>query len=418
MTTLDIAGISVAPGTRRRHAIELTEPRRRHAGLDSARPHPRRGARAAALPRRRDSRRRGRRRRHPVPGTRGCGPEAAAGQHRVRAGAAPAFVPRRPPAAHLAVHEVAARPGPGRCVGVLPRSARRQPRPGARRHPVRDGEDLRLSPSTSTPPPGAGRYVPIAILPHPSLGDSHARAEEMAHAFGSGWIMRTDTGFYVADGILCVEATRAGVPAFTFETGEGGRLEEGVIDDGAVYIRNVMKWLKMIDGEPVAPAKTWVMKEFLGLRAQRGGAAAHPGRGSGTSWTRARTCAPSSTSTATRWRPSPRRRAGCSCARPPSRPSRAPSGRRPSACFEPGRRQGASRCARGVAVRGARGSVPDAGAHRQHQSAGRHHGHGRSDRGRARTAGPASSIAGWSAGRRRSIWLRGCEGRAPAAGWC
>ena len=34
--------------------------------------------------------------------------------------------------------------------------------------------------------------------------------------------MRTDTGFYVADGILCVEATRAGLPAFTFETGEGG----------------------------------------------------------------------------------------------------------------------------------------------------------------------------------------------------
>ena len=83
----------------------------------------------------------------------------------------------------------------------------------------------------------------------------------------SGWIMRTDTGFCVADGILRVEATRARVPAFTFETGEGGRLEEGVIDDGAVYVRNVMK----IDGEPVPPEKTWVMKEFLGLRAQRGG---------------------------------------------------------------------------------------------------------------------------------------------------
>ena len=120
-------------------------------------------------------------------------------------------------------------------------------------------------------PTRGGRYVPIAILPHPSLGESHARAQAMAHAFGSGWIMRTDTGFYVADGILCVEATRAGVPAFTFETGEGGRLEEGVIDDGAVYIRNVMKWLKMIDGDPVAPEKTWVMKEFLGLRVRRGG---------------------------------------------------------------------------------------------------------------------------------------------------
>ena len=32
-----------------------------------------------------------------------------------------------------------------------------------------------------TPTPG-GRYVSIAILPHRSLGESHARAEEMAHS--------------------------------------------------------------------------------------------------------------------------------------------------------------------------------------------------------------------------------------------
>ena len=120
-------------------------------------------------------------------------------------------------------------------------------------------------------PTRGGRYVPIAILPHPNLGDNHARAEEMAHAFGSGWIMRTDSGFYVADGILCVEATRAGVPAFTFETGEGGRLEEDVIDQGAIYVRNVLKWLKMIDGDAQPAAKTYVMNEFVGLRAQRAG---------------------------------------------------------------------------------------------------------------------------------------------------
>ena len=34
--------------------------------------------------------------------------------------------------------------------------------------------------------------------------------------------MQTTEGFYVQDGILCVEATRAGVPALTFEIGEGG----------------------------------------------------------------------------------------------------------------------------------------------------------------------------------------------------
>ncbi len=120
-------------------------------------------------------------------------------------------------------------------------------------------------------PTRGGRYVPIAILPHPDLGPDFSRAEEMAQAFGSGWIMRTDTGFYVSDGILCVEATRAGVPCFTFETGEGGRLEEAVVADGAGYVRNVMRWLKMVDGAPEPAKKTHIMREFLGLRARRGG---------------------------------------------------------------------------------------------------------------------------------------------------
>ena len=120
-------------------------------------------------------------------------------------------------------------------------------------------------------PTRGGRYVPIAILPHPSLGADHGRAEAMAHAFGSGWIMRTDNGIYVADGILCVEATRAGIPCFTFETGEGGRLEEDIVDGGAQYIRNVMHWLDMLDGDVVPPERTYLMREFVGLRAQRGG---------------------------------------------------------------------------------------------------------------------------------------------------
>lgn len=109
--------------------------------------------------------------------------------------------------------------------------------------------------------------MPIAILPHPSLGESHARVEAIAHAFGSGWIKRTDTGFYVADSILCVEATRAGVPAaFTFETGEGGRLKGGHRRRRRLRAQRD-EWLKKAEGEPVAPEKTWVMKEFLGFRA-------------------------------------------------------------------------------------------------------------------------------------------------------
>ena len=41
------------------------------------------------------------------------------------------------------------------------------------------------------------------------------------------------------------------------------------MDDGAVCLRHIMQWLKLIDGEPVAPENTWVTKGFPGLRAQR-----------------------------------------------------------------------------------------------------------------------------------------------------
>ena len=112
--------------------------------------------------------------------------------------------------------------------------------------------------------------------------------------------------------------------ALTFETGEGGRLVEGVIDDGAVYVRNVIKWLKMIDGEPVAPEKTWVMKELLGLRTQGGGLLLARAR-LGDVVDEGAYLAPSSTPTAMTWRR--RRRAGCSCARQRPRRSRTVSGR-------------------------------------------------------------------------------------------
>jgi predicted deacylase len=120
-------------------------------------------------------------------------------------------------------------------------------------------------------PTRGGRYVPITILPHPGMGDASRRAEELAVAFGSGYLVKTDKGMYVRDGILCVEATRAGVPAFTFEIGEGGRLEPGMVDVGVRCVRNALHHLKMLPGEPQRPVRTVRIREFVGLRATRGG---------------------------------------------------------------------------------------------------------------------------------------------------
>jgi hypothetical protein len=120
-------------------------------------------------------------------------------------------------------------------------------------------------------PTRGGRYVPIAILPPARLGEAARRAEELAVAFGSGYLVKTDRGMYVCDGILCVEATRAGVPAFTFEIGEGGRLEPDMVDVGARCVWNALRHLKMVDGKVEPPARAVRVREFVGVRASRGG---------------------------------------------------------------------------------------------------------------------------------------------------
>jgi predicted deacylase len=119
-------------------------------------------------------------------------------------------------------------------------------------------------------PTRGGRYVPIAILPPPGLKD-YGRVQDLARALNPGWIVENTVGMYVNDGILCVEATRAGVPCLTFEIGEGGRLEQDFVTTGAHCVVNVMGWLKMVDAPHVAPKRGYVMTNFLGIRATHGG---------------------------------------------------------------------------------------------------------------------------------------------------
>ena len=120
-------------------------------------------------------------------------------------------------------------------------------------------------------PTRGGRYVPISILPPAALGPAARRAEDLAVAFGSGYIMKTATGMYVRDGILAVEVTRAGVPCFTFEIGEGGRLEPDVVATGARCVLNALRHLGMIPGAVEPPATAVRLREFVGVRSTRGG---------------------------------------------------------------------------------------------------------------------------------------------------
>lgn len=119
-------------------------------------------------------------------------------------------------------------------------------------------------------PTRGGRYVPIAILPHPTL-DNFEQSETLADALEPGYVTYNRQGIYVRDGVLCVEATRAGTPCFTFELGEGGRLEQEVVRTGYRCIMNAMQGLGMIDVPRHAPSRTYRITEFLGIRARHGG---------------------------------------------------------------------------------------------------------------------------------------------------
>jgi predicted deacylase len=120
-------------------------------------------------------------------------------------------------------------------------------------------------------PTRGGRYVPISILPGPDFGENSSRSRWLADQCGSGFIVQGNRGLYVSRGILCVEATAVGVPSFTFEIGEGGRLEQDVIAEGVRCTRNALIGLGMIDGLRKPPSVNYIMRDFLGLRAQRGG---------------------------------------------------------------------------------------------------------------------------------------------------
>lgn len=119
-------------------------------------------------------------------------------------------------------------------------------------------------------PTRGGRYVPITILPPQSL-DKDGRILAFARGLGSGWIMRSSNDFYVSPGILCVEAARIGIPGFTFEIGEGGRLEPEVIEVGKGCLLNALESLQMLSVPRSEPAEVHLMKEFVGLRARSGG---------------------------------------------------------------------------------------------------------------------------------------------------
>jgi uncharacterized protein len=64
---------------------------------------------------------------------------------------------------------------------------------------------------------------------------------------------------------------RAMMSAFTFEIGEGGRLETDLIPLGGQCVGNALRFLHMLPGALKPQRETVVMTRFVGIRATRGG---------------------------------------------------------------------------------------------------------------------------------------------------
>lgn len=90
---------------------------------------------------------------------------------------------------------------------------------------------------------------------------------KIAKAFGSEITM---TGFG-PPGSLRRESTLAGVPMIIMEGGEASKVEPFIVDAAVSGIRNVLRYLKMLDGEPELPKRSFFVEKSQWLRSDRGG---------------------------------------------------------------------------------------------------------------------------------------------------
>ena len=97
---------------------------------------------------------------------------------------------------------------------------------------------------------------------------SDERVHELARAFGCE-LMVSKEG---PEGSLRREATKAGCPTIVLEAGEPLKIQPGVLEVGIQGVVNVLRWLEMLEGEPLEPdyqvridGSTWVRAEVGGL---------------------------------------------------------------------------------------------------------------------------------------------------------
>jgi uncharacterized protein len=106
--------------------------------------------------------------------------------------------------------------------------------------------------------------VNYRVAPDPALVDTARRFAESAG-------LPVMVHGYPGTGQLVDDVIKAGKPSINIETGGGGNLDERAVGEDVTAMRNVMKHLGMIDGEPVQPQRRLHVKDVYQVRVQHGG---------------------------------------------------------------------------------------------------------------------------------------------------
>ena len=96
------------------------------------------------------------------------------------------------------------------------------------------------------------------------------RTHAIALAFGLPYVVRQELDESGLAGMTSTAAARAGIPAVIAEAGGSGQLEEAATALLVEGVRNVLRHLEMLPGEPSPPRSRFVGK-FVWLRASRDG---------------------------------------------------------------------------------------------------------------------------------------------------
>jgi predicted deacylase len=120
-------------------------------------------------------------------------------------------------------------------------------------------------------PTTGGRYLSIAFLPPARVGEPAERAEELAGAFGTRVVLKTDSGMYVHEATPHVVAAGRGAAGFGVELGEGGRVEPELIELGVSGLENMARLIGMLPGSVEATPEQIKLRTMIPVRARRGG---------------------------------------------------------------------------------------------------------------------------------------------------